>query len=332
MPNVFIIGATGYLGLPLAQSLVRSGNHTVYGLARSPSKASILAGNEIIPILGDASDPSSYLSLLHSAPIDIVVNCGTAFEHDELTLRTIRDFSRQRRATLAAEGYPTTAKTAYVNISGTWVHGSSSTGTTSDLQLPGTSLSRGQPSTITAWRPKYEQAVLAAQDHLEVAIVRPACVHGRASWLWEGVWGPLVKNLTAQREGSDRGKPVQVPLPADARPGLVHVDDAVSGIHTVVDRILGQGLGPWPVFDLVTEMLSIQVLLEAVKEVLGLEKELEFVGSGGNVLFEGIGTRQDLVAERARIVLGWEPKRRSFVRDAKVVVEAWKAAREEKKA
>lgn len=38
MPTVLVLGATGYIGLPFAQSLLRSGNYTVYGLARSPEK------------------------------------------------------------------------------------------------------------------------------------------------------------------------------------------------------------------------------------------------------------------------------------------------------
>ena len=38
MPTVLVLGATGYLGLPFAQSLLRSGSYTVYGLARSPEK------------------------------------------------------------------------------------------------------------------------------------------------------------------------------------------------------------------------------------------------------------------------------------------------------
>ena len=44
MPTVLVLGATGYLGLPFAQLLLRSGNYTVYGLARSPEK-----GKSLVP-------------------------------------------------------------------------------------------------------------------------------------------------------------------------------------------------------------------------------------------------------------------------------------------
>lgn len=42
MPTVLVFGATGYIGLPFAQSLLRSGNYIVYGLARSPEKGKML--------------------------------------------------------------------------------------------------------------------------------------------------------------------------------------------------------------------------------------------------------------------------------------------------
>ncbi|KAJ7622161.1 hypothetical protein FB45DRAFT_1006191 [Roridomyces roridus] len=54
--KVLILGATGSVGFPIAQALVRGG-HTIYGLARSESKAKTLAAEEVIPI--DASNPST---------------------------------------------------------------------------------------------------------------------------------------------------------------------------------------------------------------------------------------------------------------------------------
>ena len=51
MPRILILGATGYIGNNLCNLLVRSGQHTVYGLARTPEKAKWLARQEIIPVL-----------------------------------------------------------------------------------------------------------------------------------------------------------------------------------------------------------------------------------------------------------------------------------------
>lgn len=49
--------------------------------------------------------------------------------------------------------------------------------------------------------------------------------------------------------------PVQVPAGVIARTGTIHVDDAAAAFHAVIDRLDGR-LGSWPVFDLVTEILS----------------------------------------------------------------------------
>jgi nucleoside-diphosphate-sugar epimerase len=61
MPKVLIVGATGYVGQALALSLIHSGNHIVYGLARSNQKARALAQQEILPVLcaDFAKDPTA---------------------------------------------------------------------------------------------------------------------------------------------------------------------------------------------------------------------------------------------------------------------------------
>lgn len=52
MVNVLVIGAAGNIGQALTSSLVRSGNHRVYGIVRTPAKAALLAIQEVIPIIG----------------------------------------------------------------------------------------------------------------------------------------------------------------------------------------------------------------------------------------------------------------------------------------
>ena len=302
---------------------MRSGNYTVYGLARSPEKASILTAAEITPIIGDISDPETYMPLVRSTPIDLIIDCGTAYASATALISTLHCYARSRRETLAKEGFPAAPKLAYLVLSGTWVHGSPSGGSASDLHVPG---SKGKAAPVVAWRPEHEQAVLAARDELDVAIVRPAAVHIRGSWLWDSLWAPLLAN---SGPNSSATGPVRIPLPADARPGVVHLDDVVSGIHAVADRIIGAaGLGSWPVFDLVTETLSMRAILERVAECVGCESELEFVGLGEDPLLQGMALRTNGGADRARIVLGWEPQRRDFLGEMPVFVRAWKAEKE----
>ena len=78
MSKVLVIGATGYIGRALALSLLRSGHYTVYGLARNPEKAALLASLEIVPVVGDVSNSAEYLSLVSSEHIDVVVDVAGA--------------------------------------------------------------------------------------------------------------------------------------------------------------------------------------------------------------------------------------------------------------
>jgi uncharacterized protein YbjT (DUF2867 family) len=55
--DVFIAGATGYIGRPLAEELLRHG-HRVSGLARPGSQEKLVAG--CVPVVGDALNGASF--------------------------------------------------------------------------------------------------------------------------------------------------------------------------------------------------------------------------------------------------------------------------------
>src|SRR5258708_18295484 len=207
MPKILIIGATGYLGQTLALSLLRSGNHSVYGIARSVEKAAGLARLEITPVLCPdlVSDPKPVLDAIQQHNIGVVVACGAD-----------REIAKVLEVTLAAgnqrlEQYRMHnligPKLGFVYTSGTWVHGSSLSPIT-DLDPVGTALSPAQPPSLVAWRPAKEQSVLAAKDTLDVAVVRPGLIYGRSSAIWKSFFDPVV-------EGAKAGLPsAQIPLEA----------------------------------------------------------------------------------------------------------------------
>src|SRR5258708_814450 len=57
--QVFVTGATGYIGFAVSAALRRHG-HRVWGLARNDTKAARLARHEIEPVSGDLAHPKSY--------------------------------------------------------------------------------------------------------------------------------------------------------------------------------------------------------------------------------------------------------------------------------
>ncbi|KAL9082933.1 MAG: hypothetical protein Q9159_006089 [Coniocarpon cinnabarinum] len=324
MPSALILGATGYLGLPLAQSLLRSGNYSVYGLARNSEKAKTLTKNEITPVIGDVNDPSSFSAVLSSAPIDLLIDATSAYESASGILKAVADASKSRMSKLGKENAPNVPKIGFVYISGSWVHGSVDS-PVSETIVPGTSMAKGKPAVAVGWRPAHEQAILSSQDVLDVAIVRPHQIYGRSCWVWSAHWG-----LVQEAAKSGSSQPIKVPADVDSRPGIIHVDDVVSGVHGVADRVHGL-LGSWPVFDLVGEHVTVRETLEGVKKIMGVKAPLDFIGNQGNPFFEALGLVNNNQSSRTNLVFGWQPKRKGFLLNLETYVKAWTAFKEEQK-
>jgi len=322
MPNVLVLGATGYLGLSLCQSLLRSGNYLVWGLARTPEKAKVLTSNEITPVMGDASDAASITSAISSGEIDIIVDATSAYEQAGTILKAVLAAGKHRIEALAKEN-AASPKLGFIYTSGSWVHGTPS-GRVSDLSPVGNNLAKGTPATAVGWRPAHEQAILAARDTLDVAILRPGAIYGRGSWVWGTWWGGVL--AAAKSRSAD---PIQVPADREARTGCVHVDDVVGAFHAAIDRLDGR-LGSWPVFDLAGETLWVGEIMEAVKAALGVKNPLEYAGTQGNAFLEALSLVSKGDASRARIVLGWEAKRKDFLLNMPLYVKAWQTTQEGK--
>ncbi|KAL4981445.1 hypothetical protein BDW68DRAFT_196511 [Aspergillus falconensis] len=320
MPNTLILGGSGYIGLALAQSLVSSGNYTVWGSARSPEKAKLLLQNEITPIEADITDPKTLSSVIIDNRIDIVVDATSAHQQCGNILEGVRSAATRRRDDLAKEGI-VGPKVGFVYCSGTWIHGSPSV-LASDLSPVGSALSTSKPPRIVSWRPEQERAILACRDVLEVAIIRPALIYGRGSWIWTPWWRPI---LDAKQKQSDNDTDtIQIPADATARPSTVHISDVAAGLHAAIDRIHGQ-LGAWPVFDLVTETVRVQDIVEAAKASLGVAAPVEYIGTNGDAMLEAMSAVGNSEAARARTVLNWCPKRTEFVLNMHVYIRAWEA-------
>ena len=210
MPRVLIIGATGFVGSALAGELLRSGNHTVYGLARNPSKATQLAAKEIIPIVGSVADSAAYLSLIKTAGIHIVVDAAGANDGSAKVLQDLVIAGTER----LREGGP---KLGFVYTSGLWVHGPSFD-PVSDLDPVGVAGAKSQPPRMVAWRPQLEQQILAARDVLDVVILRPAQTYGRESTFWSPFFGAIAE------AAKTNAKTVTIPMDSNSMPALAHVE------------------------------------------------------------------------------------------------------------
>ena len=95
--QIFLTGATGYIGFAVSAALRRHG-HRVWGLARNEAKAARLARHEIEPVSGDLGDPKSYAGV--AARCSVLIH--TAFDYsaegvakDQLTIETLLDAGRR---------------------------------------------------------------------------------------------------------------------------------------------------------------------------------------------------------------------------------------------
>ncbi|EEU38225.1 uncharacterized protein NECHADRAFT_76981 [Fusarium vanettenii 77-13-4] len=320
MPKVLILGATGYLGKRLADVLVRSGQHRVYGIARNEAKAQSLAVAEVIPVIcpNPVGEPEAYLNAIREHHIDVVVDVAGANQDSAKFLNDVRQIGQERLSKYQAAGLHTGPKLGFIYGSGTWVHGSSEE-LVNDLDVVGQS-ANSQPPALVAWRTDLENSILAASDVLDVAIVRPALIYGRESTIWTPFVLPLLQ--TAQSGSSDS---VEIPLRADSKPGLIHVDDVATGFKCAIEKLsLINGGSTYPVFDLVTSQESMRGIFDALARVWKSKGKFELVGSGDNLFAEAMSTTMRGSSDRAKQLLGWEPTRTNgFIADMDVYAAAF---------
>jgi nucleoside-diphosphate-sugar epimerase len=334
MPHVLVLGATGTLGSALCAQLLNAG-HTVFGLARSSSKASGLLQSEIIPVLGSVESPQGITNALLDHPeISVVVDAAAVYGESVTVLNVIKAASEERLKRFAAASVPKdiAPRLGYVYVSGMWVHGSDKTSYISDANpLTGdTDAHTNKPVAMLAWRPEIERLILSAEVRavLDTAIVRPATLYGNTSAIWTG---PMMAVYNAVKNGASVAK---VPLEAGGTPVFIHVADAASAISCVIERLpLISKTGVYPVFDVMGHVESTQAIFEGVGRALGFKGTVELVGAPeGDVLSDALGTSVVADSTRLKTILGWEgPKRKSFLQGIGVYAKAWQAGFEAQK-
>jgi nucleoside-diphosphate-sugar epimerase len=158
--NVFLTGATGYIGGAIADALLAAG-HSVSGLARSDQAARTLTAKGVTPIAGDLSRPASLAKAASSS--DGVIHAGTTNDGpiDQAAVQAMLD-------ALRGSGKP------FLYTSGIWVLGDTG-GKVADESWP------TNPAVLVAWRPAMEQLVIAAASTaVRSVVIRPGIVYGRS--------------------------------------------------------------------------------------------------------------------------------------------------------
>src|SRR6266436_9156975 len=292
--QVFVTGATGYIGFAVAAAL-RRGGYRVWGLARSEAKARRLTRHEIEPVIGDLADPKTYLE----GPSDCALLVHTAFDYaadgvakNKTAIDTLLDAGRRG-------AQPKTL----IFTSGAWVYGD-----TGDRMVDETRPLN--PIKLVAWRPAHEQLVLRAGG-VRGLVIRPGCVYGGAGGLtapWFAKPGEAVVG-----DGRQRWTMVHVDDLADA-----YVRAAESGlageIFNVTDR------SRFTVLELATAAARAAGYTGEIRP-LPLAEARKTMGDFADAL----AINQHVDSGKAVRLLGWQPRHGGFLDEVAVLYEAWKA-------
>ncbi|PKC16972.1 NAD-P-binding protein [Rhizophagus irregularis] len=152
MVKVLVLGATGFIGFSVAQALARSG-HETFGLYRKVEKTKELAKNEIFPILGDADDVSTWISIAEQ--VEVIIDATSPFNDGEKHTKIILD--------------------AVFEI-GIWVYDGSSY----NVKYESTSLKTDKK--LMTWRPSIEKAIVESK-FINGIVIRPGGVYGKSGSL-----------------------------------------------------------------------------------------------------------------------------------------------------
>ena len=287
--DIFLTGASGYIGRHVAAKLQVAG-HQIVGLARSARTAQWMLERGMTPHRGDLFDAASMrqAALLADGVIHLGVAVGPAWaEGDRIAVGALL-------GALAGSGKP------FVYTSGTSIYGDTGL-TVVDEDAP------LNPPPFFAWRPPVEQQVLAAaaQD-VRSMILRPATVYGKG-----GGSSLLVLLRQAQHEGI-----AQYVGTGENRWSTVHVDDLADLYVLAVERapvgsVLNAAAGA---------STSMKDLATAISSAIGWERsvaswtlEQARVTLGPRADF--FAMNQQVSAAKATLLLGWNPHAPSLLYD-----------------
>ncbi|MGI5231136.1 NAD-dependent epimerase/dehydratase family protein [Actinoallomurus sp. CA-142502] len=177
--NIFIIGATGFVGGALARHLTAEG-HTVIGLARAETAAASLTAQGIIPASGDLDGRRP--AVVEAAQVaDAVIYAAQAGPEQESA--TVQDLTRALAGTDKTLIFLSGSGVLLQRTAGAW----SPDVFAEDDQFT--------PEPLADFRKAAEDTVLAAaQDGLRAMVIRPGLIwgpgdHGHLSMVYQSVAG-----------------------------------------------------------------------------------------------------------------------------------------------
>ncbi|HVX65747.1 MAG TPA: NAD-dependent epimerase/dehydratase family protein [Bryobacteraceae bacterium] len=284
--DVFLTGATGYIGEAVADALVAAG-HAVTGLIRPGKDTRFLAGRGIRPFEGALENPAPVAA--EAARNDALVH--TAFDWGPNG--GLVDAGFVDAALDALEG---TSK-RFLYTSGVWVMGDTAAGADEDSPL--------NTPPLVAWRAATERKVLdSGARGVRGIVIRPATVYGRGRGLVANFVKSARETGTAIIVGS-----------GENYWSFVHIDD-LARLYT-----LALDAPPGSLYIAASgSPLRMREVARAASEAAGTEGRIqswvmdEAVVAMGPVV-QGLVLDQRVSGQRAERALGWKPQAPSVLEE-----------------
>ena len=304
--RVFVTGATGFVGSAIVKALLNAG-HTVTGLVRDEAKAKPLQDSGMHVAVGEMLEPSTYTSLV--GEVDAVIQAAQLGVSGRMTQKKVAQINHADKVMTSAlaEACLKYGK-LFVYTNGCFGYGDhSDEWITEETPLNPSPMGLGHAAMV------HHLNDLSARENLKVIILTAGFVYGPGGLFKSSFYDTLTKNqLRVFGAGQNYWS-------------TVHVDDlARAFVKTLSSEAYGEN------FNVVDdEPIRLRNLVDALSEATGRKP----VGSIppwliglmiGRPVVASLTTSFRVSNEKAKTVLGWEPRYPSFragVRDVVAELE-----------
>ncbi|MPY91345.1 MAG: NAD-dependent epimerase/dehydratase family protein [Luteitalea sp.] len=286
--NIFVTGASGYIGGAVARRLVAAG-HQVTGLVRSSERAEKLRQARIVPILGSLDDDAALGDAARAA--DAVIDAADADHTGAVEALT---------QALAGSGKP------FIHTSGSSIVGDRAAGEPSErVYAEDTPLT---PVPEKEARIAIDRCVIdAASQNIRAIVIVPTMIYGNGSSIQVPA---LIEQSIQAKAGVHVGRGLN-------RWSNVHIDDLADVYLLALDKA-----SPGETFYVGASEATLRDIAAAISRMLGFDGRTvswtleEAVRVWGVELGElALGNNSRVSSEKARRVLGWQPRREDILAD-----------------
>ncbi|KIW48325.1 uncharacterized protein PV06_00927 [Exophiala oligosperma] len=322
MPSkaVLVTGANGFIGYAVCRAFALAG-WTTYGLMRSDRSIPELVKEEIIPIVGSAADPASFVADL--PPIDVVICCSGDPSNFGAHFKEITSLIRSLSKIARSKGH---GKPLAIISSGCKDYGMTPRHGDPDL-APHTEESPLNFPPVLGERANGALDMMTKYTKdFDCVITRPTTLYGRSSSFYGLIF------LLAEQAKSETDGVLAVTSDADAICHGTHVDDVAAAYLAIAeaprDVVAGQA------YNISSHRYeTLGEIVEVVEKAHGIK--VEYVDADGvdkdsyatNALFN---FPQWVDSEKIRKHTGWRDKKPLFHEGYNVYRKAYEAAAQAK--